>query len=238
MARCWIGIGGNVGDVRRTIDAALDDLSGRDLQLVRVSTLYDTTPIGSAAGDRYLNAAAELEVASTPEQLLDELQRLEQAAGRKRGVRWGSRTLDLDVLLYEDQVRLTPRLTLPHPSMWYRRFVLDPLCEIAPQVMHPVFGQTIQVLRERLVTSPLPLSLTGDKALVRHLRVHLDKRFAKQIAWQDAPANAAIALHLAGDPAAAMCDVPQLLLLPQSEDVFTLSGLIVTAALDEPIRVD
>jgi 2-amino-4-hydroxy-6-hydroxymethyldihydropteridine diphosphokinase len=128
----YVGLGANLGDAPAAVTQALRDL-GRlpQTQLARASSLYRSAPV-DAAGPDYVNAVAELHTALSPHELLAELQRLEQAAGRERPWRNAPRTLDLDLLLYDD-VRLdSPELTIPHPRMHERAFVLVPLAEIAP----------------------------------------------------------------------------------------------------------
>ncbi len=162
MARCWIALGGNLGSVADTFRDAitlLNQVAG--ISVRRMSRCYTTSPVGADAGSEFLNAAAELQTTLRPLELLAHLQRVETQLGRVRSVHWGPRTLDLDLLLYDQQVVSTPVLTIPHPHMWYRRFVLDPLAEIAPNVIHCQHGRTIAALRERLLSSPLKCALLG-----------------------------------------------------------------------------
>ncbi len=128
----YVALGANLGDPQAALRQALRGLAALpQTQLVRASSFYRTAPIDSSGPD-YINAVAELRTALTPQGLLAGLQALEQAAGRERPWRNAPRTLDLDVLLYGD-VRLgTPALTIPHPRMHERAFVLVPLAEIAP----------------------------------------------------------------------------------------------------------
>jgi 2-amino-4-hydroxy-6-hydroxymethyldihydropteridine diphosphokinase len=155
MARCWIGMGGNEGDVPAVFGEILrrliTQLSARD---VLPSPLFRTAPVGAAAGSTFWNAVAGFDVAIEPLALLDQLQAWETEFGRVRTVRWGPRTLDLDLLYYGSLVLDSPRLTLPHPGAWHRRFVLEPLTCIAPELMHPQWQLTIAQLHERLAAQP------------------------------------------------------------------------------------
>lgn len=149
----YVALGANLGDARRTVRQAVQDL-GRlpQTRLVRVSSLYRTAPVDSSGPD-YINAVAEVATSLTPHALLAELQRLELAAGRERPYLNAPRTLDLDILLYDDLTLDSPTLTIPHPRMATRAFVLVPLAEIAPQLLgaeqlEAVRGQAIERLPE------------------------------------------------------------------------------------------
>ena len=165
MSHCYLGLGGNVGDVVSAMDAALGLLDAQnEISVIQVSRAYETAPVGAQAGGEYLNAAAAIDADLAPEQLLDRLKATERGLGRAGGDRWTERVIDLDLLLVGTSVIDTPRLTVPHPHLWYRRFVLDPLVEIAPDVVHPQFDETLSQLRSRLLPRPLELvvSTTND----------------------------------------------------------------------------
>jgi 2-amino-4-hydroxy-6-hydroxymethyldihydropteridine diphosphokinase len=119
-------------------------------RLIRVSSLYRTEPVGMAGQDWFVNAVAEIRTALTPRDLLSALLRIESRMGRVRTERWGPRVIDLDLLLYGQSVIEEPGLTVPHPEMHRRRFVLVPLNEIAPYAVHPVFGISVRGLLDRL----------------------------------------------------------------------------------------
>ncbi len=144
MARAFIGIGSNLGDRAANIAAALARLGELpQTRLVRMSSIIETDPIGPVGQGRFLNAAAALETALEPSELLSALEHIETVLGRVRAERWGPRTIDLDLLLYDDRVIDTPGLQVPHPRMAEREFVLLPLAEIAPDAVHPVSGESI-----------------------------------------------------------------------------------------------
>lgn len=131
-AGVYIGLGSNLGDREATIRAALRDLEECcGIRVVRCSTLHETDPVGGPPGQpRYLNAVAELETILSPRELLARMQQIERQHGRRRNVPDGPRTLDLDLLLYGGQAIDEPDLTVPHPRMWERPFVMRPLEEI------------------------------------------------------------------------------------------------------------
>lgn len=145
--RCYIGLGSNLGDRKQHLRDAIDAIGriGRT-SVLRSSGFYETAPVGGPRQPDYLNAALEIATSLEPPGLLDELQRIEAAMGRTREVHWGPRAIDLDILLCGDVVLNTPRLTVPHPLMHGRRFVLEPLSEIAPDVVHPVLKKSISAL--------------------------------------------------------------------------------------------
>ncbi|HEX6237653.1 MAG TPA: 2-amino-4-hydroxy-6-hydroxymethyldihydropteridine diphosphokinase [Acidimicrobiales bacterium] len=132
--RAFLGLGSNVGDRVRHLRDAVATL--RNLGLVGVSPVYETEPVGGPRDQRpYLNLVAELRTSLSPRELLGVCHRLETAAGRERGVRWGPRTLDVDVLWIEGDAVDEPDLVVPHPRMWTRRFVLAPLRDLAPDLV-------------------------------------------------------------------------------------------------------
>jgi 2-amino-4-hydroxy-6-hydroxymethyldihydropteridine diphosphokinase len=162
MTRAAVALGGNRGPVARTFTQALSRLRQSETAIVAQASVYDTTPVGmSTDGQRYLNSAVLVETALSPMQLLDELQRIERDLGRGREVHWGPRPIDLDVIWYGDLVCETPRLTLPHPACWYRRFVVEPLAEICPEWRHPGTGRTVAELCDRWRNRPVTIALAG-----------------------------------------------------------------------------
>lgn len=141
MNTAYVALGANLGDPAATVRAAFGALANLpDSRVSRSSSLYRTAPVGLADQPDFINAVAELQTTLAPEALLDALFDIEQRFGRIRADRNGPRTLDLDLLLYDDQLIDLPHLTLPHPRLHLRAFVLQPLAEIAPQLVIPSRG--------------------------------------------------------------------------------------------------
>jgi len=163
--QCLIALGGNTGPVEQNFILALDKLAAADCRVLARSRCHQSAPMGSDAGTTFVNAAALVETDLSPLELLELLQKIENDCGRVRSVHWGPRTLDLDLLFYGQQVLQSKRLTVPHPGLWYRRFVLEPLVEIAPTWNHPVSGQTVGQLYARLVDWPLVIEVSGMASL-------------------------------------------------------------------------
>jgi 2-amino-4-hydroxy-6-hydroxymethyldihydropteridine diphosphokinase len=150
LVRAYVGVGSNLGDrwAHLALAASMLHRSPR-VALLRASRVYDTAPIGPPQPN-YLNAVLELETELPPRALHAVLQLAENAAGRRRStVRWSSRTLDLDLLLYGDEVILDQRLRVPHPEISVRRFVLAPLAELCPERVIPGIGRTVNELLAR-----------------------------------------------------------------------------------------
>ncbi len=143
MTTAYIALGSNLGDREQYLHSALDTLSQLG-DVGAVSSFYETEPVGTAPQPDFLNAVAELRTQFGPQDLLAALLRIEQQHGRDRSAAppKGPRTLDLDLLAYDDLVLETPTLTLPHPALVERRFVLEPLAEIAPGWRHPIREKT------------------------------------------------------------------------------------------------
>lgn len=155
MARCLIGCGSNRGDRREQLDQAVELLRFMPgVSLVAVSRYRETRPVGGPAGQgAFLNGACLLETVLPPHDVLGILTAVENTLHRERVVRWGERSIDLDLLVYDDVVLDSEALTIPHPRMATRRFVLEPCVEIAPDLAHPLLGCS---LRDLLATITLP----------------------------------------------------------------------------------
>ena len=163
MPLCLIGLGSNLGDRSGLLDEALVRLQRHpNIEVARQSRYHETLPVGGPdAQPAYLNAAAVLQTSLSPQALLAELQKTEADLGRQRIEHWGPRTIDLDLLLYDDLTLADPDLVIPHPRMAWRRFVLEPAAEVAPEMLHPGTGWTIARLLEHLNQTPWYLAIAG-----------------------------------------------------------------------------
>ncbi|MDE0482612.1 MAG: 2-amino-4-hydroxy-6-hydroxymethyldihydropteridine diphosphokinase [Candidatus Poribacteria bacterium] len=151
MHSAYIGFGSNIGDRLSYIENAIHALSEAEgITLQKISSLYETEPVGDEAQAQFLNGVIAIKTGLSAHTLLQTLKQIETTVGRQHRARWGPREIDLDILIYGDICLRTPNLVIPHPEMHLRRFVLVPLAEIAPGVVHPVFNKTIQTLLERL----------------------------------------------------------------------------------------
>lgn len=149
--RCFVALGSNMGQRQAYLDGAVEQLRKDPcIRLKKVSAYLVTAPYGGVEQEDFLNGAVELETLYAPQELLDVLHRIELAAKRERLVHWGPRTLDLDILFYEDLVQDDPTLILPHPDLQNRDFVLRPMAELAPNFLHPVFQKTMEQLLKEL----------------------------------------------------------------------------------------
>ena len=146
----YIALGSNLGDTDNNLKEALRRLTLKGIRVCRVSDFMTTKPYGVTDQPDFLNAVAEIETDKSPAELLHVLLQIEQEMGRKRIRRWGERNIDLDLLLFDDRIIDLPELQVPHPDMQNRDFVLGPLAQIAPEVMHPALRKTIRQLWEQL----------------------------------------------------------------------------------------
>jgi deoxyguanosine kinase len=147
----YIGLGSNLGDRKNYIDKALQLLRETpDVTVERVSAIIETKPLSEVSQPMYLNCAAEIKTSLSAEKLFHRLVLIENTLGRKRDGKWASRTIDLDLLLFGDEVINSDMLTVPHSQMHLRSFVLEGLCELNPKLVHPVINETVDTLAGRL----------------------------------------------------------------------------------------
>ncbi len=142
----FLGLGSNIGDKRANLDYATERLAEIEgIEVEKVSSYCETAPVGYAEQPNFLNAVVRIKTVLTPHQLLDVCLQIEQELKRIRTIKWGPRTMDIDILLFDDLVIDDERLIIPHPYMHERGFVLEPLCEIvSEETLHPIYKKTIR----------------------------------------------------------------------------------------------
>ncbi|HEX6963602.1 MAG TPA: 2-amino-4-hydroxy-6-hydroxymethyldihydropteridine diphosphokinase [Lacipirellula sp.] len=171
MAFALIALGSNLGDRAAQLRQAVDALAKLpQTHLLARSRWHETAPVGGAAGQGpFLNAAALLSTSLSPAELLRRLSAIESERGRKRDERWSARTLDLDLLLYDELVIDSAELTIPHPRMVYRPFILAPAAEVAPWMLHAESGWTVGGLLRHLQEAPPSIGVAGDADAVKQV---------------------------------------------------------------------
>ena len=149
MFNVFIGLGSNLGNRTENCLKAIELLS--DFTIIKsVSSFYETDPVGNEDQPKFINAVAKVSTLLSPLNLLTSLKTIEKQLGREKNERWGPRTIDLDILIYEDFVLESQELTIPHKELLNRRFVLEPLCEIEPWLEHPVEKKTLSTILKGL----------------------------------------------------------------------------------------
>jgi len=150
--KVYLGIGSNLGERQTNLMEAIRLLDeDEECMIERISSFIETKPVGGVEQDDFLNGALCIRTLRTPMELLELIEKIETALKRERLIHWGPRTIDLDILFYDDEMIQTERLTIPHPEMTNREFVLVPLSEIAPWVKHPALNETVLQLRGKLL---------------------------------------------------------------------------------------
>ncbi|MDR1524059.1 MAG: 2-amino-4-hydroxy-6-hydroxymethyldihydropteridine diphosphokinase [Tannerella sp.] len=160
MSQVFLGLGSNLGNRRDNMEKALALIAGRVGEILALSGFYETPPWGYESAESYLNAVVKVETGLSPSVLLSVTRAIERETGRKEKTVNGAyrdRIMDIDILLYDDLVMQTPELTIPHPFMHRRQFVMQPLAEIAPGAIHPVSGRTMTELYRSFQKNAAPL---------------------------------------------------------------------------------
>lgn len=256
-----IALGGNVGEVSQVFLRALWKLDQQcEVQLVSRSRNFQTRPMGDHAGGTFTNSVALLQTSLTAPELLKRLQDVELEFGRERTVQWGPRTLDIDLISYGHSiVAIDPEgepdsrgtsatchhsplesyrgsLLVPHPGAWYRRFVLDPWCDVSPNWRHPVLGETVRELQQRILKDRLLISALGlEEPELEQFQERIQaEELTNRIAIADSPdANADIVFDFR--PAEATSRSLRSIMLPGSPVGMSMAISILHAALDEPV---
>ncbi|MCR5667245.1 MAG: 2-amino-4-hydroxy-6-hydroxymethyldihydropteridine diphosphokinase [Eubacterium sp.] len=149
--KAYLSLGSNLGEREQYLQRAIAALNENEaIRVGKVASFLNTAPYGKTDQPDFLNTAVEIETLLEPKQLLEVTQAIEQANGRERKEHWGERTLDIDILLYSNLVMTDAQLMIPHPDMHNRLFVLAPMCEIAPQQVHPLLNETMYCLKNKL----------------------------------------------------------------------------------------
>jgi 2-amino-4-hydroxy-6-hydroxymethyldihydropteridine diphosphokinase len=148
--RVFLHTGSNIGDRLRNLEQALENIETRIGAVTMASRVFETKAWGITDQPDFLNQAVEVLTPMDPYQLLEAILEIEKTMGRKREIKWGKRLIDIDILFYEDLVIASENLTIPHPFLHERKFVLEPLMDIAPDFVHPVLKKTIRRLWEEL----------------------------------------------------------------------------------------
>ena len=154
----YLSLGSNVGDREANLRAAIEQLRSPKIDVKRISSVYETAPVDLEDQPKFLNVVVEIETELFPMQLFSITQRIEQQLGRERRVEKGPRTIDIDILLFGRFLIESPKLVVPHPRMHQRRFVLEPMAELAPELRHPALKRTMRELRSATTSQSVKLT--------------------------------------------------------------------------------
>lgn len=164
----FIGIGANLGDRKKTLQEAVLLLNAEsNVSVVAVSSVYETDPVGVLDQPKFLNAVLQIETDFCAQDLLDCLLAVEKRFGRVRKIHWGPRTLDLDILFFRDAIIHQPGLKVPHPHLHEREFVLVPLCDLVPDVIHPILNESLHALAKSLPQESHVRKIEGFKLKIK-----------------------------------------------------------------------
>ncbi|MCC5425056.1 2-amino-4-hydroxy-6-hydroxymethyldihydropteridine diphosphokinase [Clostridium botulinum] len=150
MHTAYVAFGSNMGEKESYIKRALEKIEERGIEIIKVSSIYETEPYGVLDQDSFLNGVVKIETNLTPEDLIGELLNIEKQLDRVRERRWGPRTIDLDIIFYDDLIINEKNLVIPHKDMENREFVLKPLCDIDENFIHPVLKKSVRELYDEL----------------------------------------------------------------------------------------
>ncbi len=245
--RTFIAIGSSALDGIEQVGSAVEHLRQHaEIDVVSVSPWFATAPVGQVQS-RFINGVVEVFTSLPPLQLLDALQQMERDLGRMPGERWGPRAIDLDLLAYSEAEFHDQRLMLPHPALWYRRFVLDPWEQIAGDWMVPRWDMSVADLRQRLLQRALPVRLTGgSRAGRQEIADRMTDEFGGLVALtsgvdEQLPDTAPMRVSLGYLPNAARFDADErwsinlaLLATELGRSIVETASFVLTAALDEP----
>jgi 2-amino-4-hydroxy-6-hydroxymethyldihydropteridine diphosphokinase len=163
LAEVYLSLGSNIGDRIRYLKRAIGKIGESDSVVIRkISPVYETDPVGNPDQPRFLNVVISIETTLKPLRLLDYLLDIEEKLGRERNEKWGPRTIDLDILLFDELITSSDRLTLPHPRMHQRKFVLVPLSQVNPNLFHPSLKKSVEDLL-RLCPDQSKVELSREK---------------------------------------------------------------------------
>lgn len=160
---CALAFGGNFAGSEDYFQQAITELARAETACQSFANVIRSAPMGASAGSEFVNSAGVFETKLAPKQLLETIHKIETELGRQRSLHWGPRPIDIDVLFYNQLVIDTAEVVIPHPCLWYRSFVLKPLQEICPDWIHPIFGEDVRMLADRISEQPLQIKIQNRR---------------------------------------------------------------------------